>query len=48
MRRGEAMSTVTRTITADELLTMPHYEAGNDYRYELIRGELKKLSLIHI
>lgn len=38
------MSMTTHLMTADELLTMPHSEHGNDYRYELIRGELKKMS----
>jgi Uma2 family endonuclease len=40
------MSTTTRLITADELLVMPHRdEHGNDCRLELIRGEVKKMSL---
>lgn len=40
------MSTTTRLITADELLSMPHRdEHGNDCRLELIRGEVKKMSL---
>jgi Uma2 family endonuclease len=40
------MSTTTRLITADELLVMPHRdESGNDCRLELIRGELKVMSL---
>lgn len=34
----------TRLMTADELLTMPHSEYGNDYRFELVKGELKKMS----
>ncbi|MDQ3746805.1 MAG: Uma2 family endonuclease [Acidobacteriota bacterium] len=38
------MSTTTRLITADELLTMPTYVNGSDRRYELIRGELKVIS----
>jgi len=38
------MSTTTRLITADELLTMPTYVDGSDRRYELIRGELKVMS----
>lgn len=42
------MSTIieptTQLMTADELLVMPHSEDGNDYRYELIKGELKKMS----
>ena len=38
------MSTTTRLITADELLTMPTYVNGSDRRYELIRGELKVMS----
>lgn len=38
------MSTTTRLITADELLTMPTYVNGSDCRYELIRGELKVMS----
>src|SRR5215216_5892687 len=40
------MSTTTRLITADELLVMPPYdENGNQRRFELIRGELKVMSL---
>jgi Uma2 family endonuclease len=40
------MSTTTRLITADELLVMPPYdESGNQCRFELIRGELKVMSL---
>lgn len=39
------MSTTTRLITADELLTIPTYVNGSDRRYELIRGELKVMSL---
>jgi Uma2 family endonuclease len=40
------MSTTTRLITADELEDMPHYdEHGNQCRLELIRGELKVMSL---
>ena len=40
------MSTTTRLITADELLVMPpHDENGNQCRFELIRGELKVMSL---
>ena len=40
------MSTTTRLITADELLVMPHRdENGNQCRFELIRGELKTMSL---
>ena len=40
------MSTTTRLITADELLVMPPYdENGNQCRFELIRGELKIMSL---
>ena len=38
------MSTTTDLMTADELLTMPHHENGNDFRYELIRGELKRMA----
>ncbi len=39
------MSTTTRLITADELLSMPHRDAqGNDCRLALIRGEVKTLS----
>jgi Uma2 family endonuclease len=38
------MSTTTRLITADDLLTMPTYVNGSDRRYELIRGELKVMS----
>jgi Uma2 family endonuclease len=40
------MSTTTRLITADELLVMPPYdEHGHQCRFELIRGELKVMSL---
>ena len=40
------MSTTTRLITADELEDMPHRdEHGNECRLELIRGELKVMSL---
>src|SRR3954469_15858659 len=40
------MSTTTRLITANELLVMPHRdEHGNQCRFELIRGELKIMSL---
>jgi Uma2 family endonuclease len=40
------MSTTTRLITADEMLVMPPYdENGNQCRFELIRGELKVMSL---
>jgi Uma2 family endonuclease len=40
------MSTTTRLITADELEEMPHRdEHGNECRLELIRGELKVMSL---
>ncbi len=40
------MSTTTRLITADELLVMPPYdENGKQCRFELIRGELKVMSL---
>lgn len=40
------MSTTTRLITADELLVMPPYDGhGNQCRFELIRGELKVMSL---
>src|SRR5215213_77509 len=40
------MSTTTRLITADELLVMPPYdEHGRQCRFELIRGELKVMSL---
>jgi Uma2 family endonuclease len=40
------MSTTTRLITADELEAMPHRdEHGNECRLELIRGELKVMSL---
>ncbi len=31
-------------MTADELLDMPTFVNGNDWRYELIRGELKVMS----
>lgn len=34
------MSTVVQLVTAEELLTMP----DDGFRYELIRGELKKMS----
>jgi len=40
------MSTTTRLITADELPVMPPYdENGKQCRFELIRGELKVMSL---
>ena len=40
------MSTTTRLITADELLVMPPYdENGDQRRFELIRGELRVMSL---
>src|SRR5215218_8644386 len=40
------MSTTTRLITADELLVMtPYDENGKQCRFELIRGELKVMSL---
>jgi Uma2 family endonuclease len=38
------MSTTTRLITADELLTTPHRDGRNDCRLALIRGELIKMS----
>ena len=38
------MSTTTKLMMADESSTVPKYVNGNDYRYELIRGELKKMS----
>jgi Uma2 family endonuclease len=39
------MSTTTRLITADELLSTPHRdERGNDCCLELIRGEVKRMS----
>ncbi|MBC7929653.1 MAG: Uma2 family endonuclease [Rubrivivax sp.] len=38
------MSTTTRLITADELLTIPTYVNGSDRRYELIRGEMIVMS----
>ena len=39
------MSTTTRLITADELLTMPHRdEHGNSCLLELIRGEVRRMS----
>ena len=38
------MSTTTRLITADELLTIPHRDGRNDCRLALIRGELIKMS----
>lgn len=34
------MSTEVQLITADELLTLP----GSEFRYELVKGELKKMS----
>lgn len=34
----------TTLITAEELLDMPTFVNGNDWRYELIRGELKVMS----
>ena len=34
------MSTSTRLMTADELFVMPH----DGFRYELVKGELKKMS----
>jgi Uma2 family endonuclease len=40
------MSTTTRLITADELLVMPRRdENGNQCRFELVRGELRVMSL---
>jgi Uma2 family endonuclease len=43
---GEAMSTMTRLVIADELLVMPHRdERGSDFRLELIRGEVTKKAL---
>src|SRR3712207_5223197 len=40
------MSTTTRLITADELLVMPRRdEHGNQCRFELVRGELRTMSL---
>jgi Uma2 family endonuclease len=40
------MSTTTRLITADELLVMPHRdENGHQCRFELVRGELRTMSL---
>ncbi len=38
------MSSMIKLMTADELLEVPKYVKGSDYRYELIRGELKKMS----
>jgi Uma2 family endonuclease len=40
------MSTTTRLITADELLVMPRRdEHGRQCRFELVRGELRTMSL---
>jgi len=40
------MSTMTRLVTADELLVMPHRdEHGNDCRLDLVRGEVIKKAL---
>jgi Uma2 family endonuclease len=40
------MSTTTRLITADELLVMPRRdEHGHQCRFELVRGELRTMSL---
>lgn len=39
------MSTTTRLITADELLTMSHRDGRSDIRLELVRGKLKKSPL---
>ena len=40
------MSTTTRLITADELLVMPRRDGqGNQCRFELVRGELRTMSL---
>lgn len=38
------MTTAAQLMTADDLLAMPHHENGNDFRYELIRGELKRMA----
>src|SRR5712671_6659245 len=38
--RGIFMSAVTQSITADELLAMPK----DGYRYELVKGELRKMA----
>jgi Uma2 family endonuclease len=39
------MSTTTRLITADELLSVPHRdEYGTDCRLELVRGEVRRMS----
>lgn len=38
------MSTTTRLMTADELLSMPKFVDGNDCFYELIAGELRTMS----
>lgn len=38
------MSTTTHLMSAEELAAMPNSEHGNDYLYELIEGELKKMS----
>lgn len=38
-------ATLNRLMTADELEELPTYVDGNDYRCELIRGELKILPL---
>ena len=39
-RRGLIVSTQVQLMTADELLTLP----GGEFRYELVKGELKKMS----
>jgi hypothetical protein len=33
-------ATITRSVTADELLAMP----DDGYRYELVKGELRKMA----
>lgn len=37
-------TTEPKLMTADELLALPTYGEGGDRRYELIRGELKRMS----
>jgi len=37
-------ATTTKLMTADELLVLPHTDERGDFRCELIRGELKKMS----
>lgn len=37
-------ATTTKLMTADELLVLPHHDEHGDFRCELIRGELKRMS----